>query len=758
MAINSHAEGITIYFEGNTIEFDKSAANIKKALELLQKETKALQKEFKNTGDIEKFKQAVLNLKDEQIVAARSVQAWADEVAKAKREHGAFSKEYVRAIKEWQTARDRLASIGVQIQKNEELLARFTSPEDIQKMAEAFENVGGKLENIGDIAGNVAQALSGMSRMAQDGLKKAAENAIAYESAFADVKKTVDETNTTSYVALSAGLRQLSKEVPVAADELARIAGLAGQMNVPADDIIAFTKAMVDFGNSTNITAEQATEDIAQIYNVIGKGGDFSTLDNLLSVIVDLGNNSATTEKDITEMLRNISASASRVGMTEQQMAALAATLASLGLDKGGASAISTLMTKIDMAVSTNADSLKDWADAAGVSVSNFRKLWQDDAAGALATLLDNLRKTADEGGNLNEVFADLNIKEMRRIDTMGRLVNANDVYRDAMDRANAAFEDGTALTEEANKRYDTLESKIQIMRNTFEDFALTIGNMFMPIMEKVVDVATKFADFLGSLPPKMQGVIAGIGVLLAVVAPLAGVIAVVAAKIAPFIKTVLPRLIMTNTKLFTALKSVGNAVKFLTSPIGILIGIFTALALTNEETREMLNRLAKMLTGVFKNAWTIIVNVIRIAWEIFTGLVETIRYMWAEFQKTEIGQGFINIIKAVITFVSTLVGWLETLTGWLGKVLGFFADALGMAHDLNDTTNELTIRGRQFGNGYDYFQSGGFASDGFMANGMTFNNTFTITGINNIDQDTANRLADMMTNRINTNLGRMYS
>lgn len=758
MAINSHAEGITIYFEGNTIEFDKSAANIKKALELLQKETKALQKEFKNTGDIEKFKQAVLNLKDEQVVAARSVQAWADEVAKAKREQGAFSKEYKEAIKNWQVARDKLASIGVQLQKNEELLARFTSPEDIQKMADAFEEVGEELDDISGITRTVAEAFSVFSKKAQEGLQKAAETAIKYESAFADVKKTVDETSTTSYARLSAGLRELSKEVPVTAEELARIAGLAGQMNVSADDIVEFTKAMVDFGNSTNITAEQATEDIAQIYNVIGKGGDFSTLDNLLSVIVDLGNNSATTEKDITEMLRNISASASRVGMTEQQMAALAATLASLGLDKGGASAISTLMTKIDMAVSTNADSLSDWAEAAGVSVKKFKSLWKDDAAGALATLLDNLRKTADEGGNLNEVFQDLNIKEMRRIDTMGRLVNANNVYREAMERANIAFENGTALSEEATKRYDTLESKIQIMKNTFEDFALSLGNIFMPIIEKVVDVATKIGDFLGSLSPKMQAVVALITSLVAVIAPLAAIIAAVTAKLAPFLKTTLPKLITTNSKLFTILKSVGSAIKFLVSPIGAVIAIFAALALTNDETREMLKNLAKTVTGVFKNAWTIITNVISIALNIFKGLVTVLKYMWAEFQKSELGQGFINIIKGIITFVSTLVGWLEKLTGWLGKVLGFFSDALGLAQDLNDTTNSLTIRGRQFGNGYDYFQSGGFASDGFMAGGMTFNNTFTITGINNIDQATANRLADMMTNRINTNLGRIYS
>ena len=196
----------------------------------------------------------------------------------------------------------------------------------------------------------VGEALKPLSDYAGKGLKTAANSAIDFESAFADVKKTV-KTTEDEFTSIRAGLLDLSERVPTTASDLAKIAGLAGQMNVGADDIVWFTKKMVDFGNATNITAEEAVTDIAQIYNVIGKGGNFDTLDNLLSTIVELGNNTATTEKDIVQMFTNIAAGASRVGMTEAQMAALAATLSSLNLDKGGASAISKILTTIDKQV-----------------------------------------------------------------------------------------------------------------------------------------------------------------------------------------------------------------------------------------------------------------------------------------------------------------------------------------------------------------------------------------------------------------------
>ncbi|WP_105179561.1 phage tail tape measure protein, partial [Streptococcus suis] len=72
----------------------------------------------------------------------------------------------------------------------------------------------------------------------------AVKAAAQYESAFAGVKKTVDETATTSYEKLSNSIRQMSKELPASAVEIANVAEVAGQLGIKADNITDFTKVM----------------------------------------------------------------------------------------------------------------------------------------------------------------------------------------------------------------------------------------------------------------------------------------------------------------------------------------------------------------------------------------------------------------------------------------------------------------------------------------------------------------------------------
>lgn len=54
-------------------------------------------------------------------------------------------------------------------------------------------------------------------------------------------------------------------------------------------------------------------------------------------------------------------------------------------------------------------------------------------------------------------------------------------------------------------------------------------------------------------------------------------------------------------------------------------------------------------------------------------------------------------------------------------------------------------------------FQSGGFQSGGFMA-GVTVNNNFTINGIEQLSNSRLIEVADVITDRVNENLGRMYA
>lgn len=725
MARAGQEQGITIGFNANTTDFDKNVDKLNKEIKGLKKEVKLFNQELKiNPNSFSLLYTKIRNLTQQQEKAKKVLQEYKGYL-------DGLEKNGLKGTDEWNATQDairktnkELRNITVQLDKAKQSMA------DLERYATGgFEEA---IRKAGESMVTIGESMQKISKYSQDFLKEATKQAIEFENAFADVKKTVEETPTTSYEEIERGLRELAQTVPITADELARIGGLAGQMGVGADDIVNFTKAMVDFGNATNITAEEAAQEIAQIYNVIGKGGDYSNLENLLSTIVDLGNNSATTERDIVEMFKNISAASSRVGMTEQQMAALAATLSSLGLDKGGASAISNIMTQIDMDVaSEDFNRILKWAKAAGLSVAEFKKAWGEDAAGALATFVEHLKETVDAGGNLNEEFNALGIKELRRVDTLGRLVNAQDVYREALEMSDRAFSEGNALSIEAEKRYQTLASKLQILKNKFDEFKRGVGEQLTPILSAIVDFAGKILDFINALPGGIDQIVVVLTTLLAVLSPLL---------------TVFGKYLLTLTGTNGA---VGKLVSNFKGFKGILAGVFGALLtlyVTNEDFRNAVNKTAQSIWSVLKpaleNLWGLFQNI----WNIITYVVEKMGELWNMFMNSTPGKifiatlnGIVETIKVVIQIVGGLISVVKDLFGWFGRVLGI-QDEVKRNMPRQNYINQLS--------------SGGYSSGGFMSGGMTVNNSFVINGVEQLSNTRLLEVADIITDRVNENLG----
>lgn len=734
MAANK--EGITIYFEGDTVQFDKSVDGIEKALKVLKSQTKALNKQFLDSKSLTDLNKKIRSLRQEYSLSIRAAKDWSNEwktlkarydelygrkrTKEEEKEFKSVDKAMTNAMNHYESSIDRTIKLRNELKKCYDIANQMAQkPNELQQN---LANIGNTMETIGDKTKKLSDYM-------QKFLKNSVDQAVKFEDAFAEVKKTVDETDTTKYEDIAKSLRDLSQDVPTTADELAKIAGLAGQMGVNADDIVNFTKAMVDFGNATNITAEDAAQEIAQIYNVIGKGGDFSTLNNLLSTIVDLGNNSATTEKDIVEMFRNISAASSRVGMSEQQMAALAATLSSLGLDKGGASSISTIMTKIDMAVSTNSKELQEWADAAGMSVDKFTEAWGIDAAGALASLLENLKQTVDAGGNLNQEFEDLGIKEMRRVDTLGRLVNAQNVYADALQRAESSFREGNALSEEANKRYQTLASKMQILKNRFSEFQRTIGDTLAPVITFIVDKAGELLNIINALPGGVTTLITLVTTFMAVISPLT---------------SVLGKILGNNVALTNSLK---DFIKFMTSTKGILLGVASAFLLLytqNEDFRNAVNKTASAIWEHLKPVLSDLWAVFQQLWNIIGWVVDKINILWELFKQSSVGQFFIGMIEAIIETVKIAIDIIDGLIGAVKTIFGWFEKLLGIETEVS-TNMPRSV---------SVLESGGF--NGFASGGFTVNNSFTINGTEQLSNSRLIEVADIITDRVNENLGRM--
>ena len=72
----------------------------------------------------------------------------------------------------------------------------------------------------------------------------------------------------------------------------------------------------------------------------------------------------------------------------------------------------------------------------------------------------------------------------------MLRAVNATDLFSRAQNMATSAWKKNTALSEEANKRYATTESKLKNLKNTALLFGQQIGDDLNPTIRSLIDGA----------------------------------------------------------------------------------------------------------------------------------------------------------------------------------------------------------------------------------------------------------------------------
>ena len=318
--------------------------------------------------------------------------------------------------------------------------------------------------------------------------------AISWESAFAGVSKTIDGT-PAQLEAISEGLREMSKEIPTSAEELAGIAASAGQLGIQTPNVLGFTRVIADLGETTNMSGEQAATQLARLANITGMAqSDFGRLG---STVVALGNNLATTESEIVDMGLRLAGAGRQVGMTEAEILSLSGALSSVGIEaEAGGSAISKVMIDIASEVENGGESLELFARTAGMTAQEFSQAWRDDAAGALVTFITGLGNTEAKGQSTLQILEELGIEEVRMRDALLRTSSASDVLNRSLDIGESAWADNTALTAEAAQRYDTTAAKIDTAMNSLKDLGREIGEGTAPAVGGLADALN---DALGA-------------------------------------------------------------------------------------------------------------------------------------------------------------------------------------------------------------------------------------------------------------------
>lgn len=377
----------------------------------------------------------------------------------------------------------------------------------------ALEQTEGRLESLARKAKDVelaGQAMVGFGTVTVAGLGAVAKAAMDWESAWAGVTKTVDGT-PEQMAEVEAGLRNLARTLPATHQEIAAVAEAAGQLGVRREDVVGFTKTMIDLGETTNLTADEAATMIAQISNVMGtmERDGAAGVARFGSALVALGNDGASTEKEILSMAQRIAGAAATVGATESEVLALSNALASMGIRAELGGGVTTrVLLKMFSAVKSGGEDMQKWADVAGVSAEKFGEVFADSPVKALDLVTQGLARTSDEGGNTVAMLKDLGLKGTEETQVMLALAASGDLLGDSLRLGAEAIQDTSALLEEANKRYDTTGSKVKIAWNNIKDAAIDAGAVILPVIASLAESVAGLAGWFADLPAPVQGVI----------------------------------------------------------------------------------------------------------------------------------------------------------------------------------------------------------------------------------------------------------
>ena len=377
------------------------------------------------------------------------------------------------------------------------------------KFGRGAQEVGNKISQVGQTISGFGSALTrGVTAPILAGAGLVVKAAIDYESAFAGVKKTVDETATVSYQKLSDGIRQMAKELPASAVEIANVAEVAGQLGIKADDILSFSRTMIDMGESTNLSAEEAATAIAKVANIMGLSSD--DYSRFGASVVDLGNNFATTEKDIVMMANRLAAGGKLAGLTAPEILGLATAMSSVGIEaEAGGTAMTQTLTAIGNAVSLttkdSADDLALIAKVAGTTSEEFQQAWKEKPAEALQSFIKGLNTAREKGANMDAILMKLGMTGIRQGNMLKSLALSSDKMSAAVQRSNQAWKENTALTNEANKRYETTESQLKMFRNQLTDIAIEFGGPLIKALRSGLDAVKPWISNLADLAKKFS-------------------------------------------------------------------------------------------------------------------------------------------------------------------------------------------------------------------------------------------------------------
>ena len=452
----------------------------------------------------------------------------------------------------------------------------------LSKQIKGFDNMGKslKLDPIKNATGILSLSKIGSvglsaAKNISNNLMEASQAAVDFESSMADVRKVVDFDTPQQFKEMGNDIIEMSKNIPMAANDIAKIVAAGGQSGIAREDLTSFAESAAKMGVAFDVSADQAGDMMAKWRTAFKMSQD--DVVGLADKINYLGNTTAASAPLISDVVTRIGPLGEIGGVASGEIAALGASMVGSGIESDVAA---TGIKNMILSLTAGDSATKSQAEAfakLGLNAQDMAQYMQDDAKGAILQVLDAIASLdkVDQASVLSNLFG----KES--LGAIAPLLSNLDGLKENFDKVSDATQYAGSMEGEFDTRSKTTANSLALMNNRLNASKIAIGQGLIPVITPAVEMLSSAIGVVSNLAQEHQTFIKAVGFATAAIGIFVGAVGAMSSVVGAFETVYLfgqwARTAGVATKIWAGAQWLLNAAMG-ANPIGLVIAGVAAL------------------------------------------------------------------------------------------------------------------------------------------------------------------------------------
>ena len=458
-------------------------------------------------------------------------------------------------------------------------IGKLTS--QIKEFGKVRQGIDGKTiakNAFGGILATGGAKMIGMARGIGSDLMETSQAAIDFESSMADVKKVVDFDTPQQFKEMGNDILEMTKTIPMAAQDLAQIVAAGGQSGIAREDLTGFAESAAKMGVAFDVSAGQAGDMMAK-WRTAFKMNQTEVVD-LADKINYLGNTTAASAPLISDVVTRIGPLGEVGGVAAGEIAALGASMVGSGIQSDVAA---TGLKNMILALTAGESATKSQVGALnelGLSAEDVAQGMQDNAKETILKVLGAIRGL--DKVKQASVLSDLFGKES--LGAIAPLLSNLDGVQDNLNKVADSSKYAGSMEGEFSARSETTANSLQLAKNNMEAFKIAIGNGLIPAMTPMISLLTQGVKWVSGIAQEFPGAASVLGTAAVSIAIFCGAVGALS-TLAGTVQTVATFVQWAKeaglaTRIWTGIQWAWNAA-MTANPVGVVImGIAALIAI----------------------------------------------------------------------------------------------------------------------------------------------------------------------------------